>query len=80
MEVKRLPGFIERIPSERELDQAELPKILLKQVQEIQEEIDSILRQIGDKERANAPWESNEALAKLDQLKAASARLAGMVK
>lgn len=80
MDRKILPGFVENIATPADIDRTELPKILLMQIEELQFEIDELLRHLGQTDRANAPWESNDSLTKLQQLKDASAKIAKAVK
>lgn len=62
----RLPGFFQRAPGE---DVNLLPKILLRQAQEIKDEIDALWRERGNQKRADAPWESDQELAELEKSK-----------
>jgi len=54
--------FIERIPTPDEIDQKNLGPLLLKQVQEMREEIDAIWAYLKEDLRAAEPWESEDEL------------------
>lgn len=79
MERQIRKGFIERIPDASQIEQAGLPPILRKQIEEIQFELDELWRHLKQPDRADAPWEANEALKELERLKAVSVKLAKAV-
>jgi len=70
MERRIHPGFIEHLQTPEELDKSELPKITLSSLQEIKEEIDALWEKCGEQARAQEPWDSDEELKKLDDMKA----------
>jgi hypothetical protein len=65
-EIRRSPGFIERVPEPGEIQQTEQPGLLVEAINELADEFDSFLRKVGEEQLANEPWEFRQSFARLN--------------